>query len=388
MRVESSTGLDVSVFEAVLACGKVEARVALARQLASLLADREAPSMEREQVLPVLLKLAADEDASVRHALAAELVSVEGLHGDLLFAIVADDDAIAIPFLKQTPSLSGWHMMAVLRVGDDGRQRAVAGRHDIAAEARAYILKAGRIPAVSALLANSSQTFKPEELRSIYARLGQSGEVTEMLLAQPNVPADVRILQARKTAVRMRQLMAERNWLAANDAADLVADSEDAAILKVVAACQGYEQQAAVTFLAQSNMLTPSLILHAACLGDIVPVAAFLSHLTGQTAPRITDFIMGRGGAGIRSLLARSGLPAPCHGLIAAAADVAAEFHNLGVTPDADGFGRRLLEMLMMQFGAMPMQEQARLIEFVCRFADPKVRKIARQLKIDMLRAA
>jgi hypothetical protein len=42
----------------------------------------------------------------------------------------------------------------------------------------------------------------------------------------------------------------------------------------------------------------------------------------------------------------------------------------------------------MMQSGALPLQDQARQIEFVGRFADPKVRKIARQIKIDMLRAA
>jgi hypothetical protein len=241
---------------------------------------------------------------------------------------------------------------------------------------------------MTALLSNPVMTFSAAELRTVYTRLGQSGDVVERLLVQPQLPPDVRILHAKKTAVRMRQLMAERGWLAANDAADLVVDTEDSAILKIISEANAADQQAAVQFLSVNNMLTPSLIVRAACMGEIGCLSAFLSHLTGQGAERIAGFIVGRGGSGIRSLLNRSGLPTACHVLIAAAADAALEFRNLGITADADAFGRRLLEMLMLHFGAVPMQDQAKQIEFVCRLADPKVRKIARQLKIDMLRAA
>lgn len=389
MRAESSPGLDVSILEAVLACGQVEARIALARQLAGLLADPEAPENEKEQIIPVLIKATADGDMAVRKVLAEELLSVENLHADLLFAVVADDDEIAIPFLADLPALSGWHMLTILRVGDEARQRAVAGRADLSAEAKSYIVKSGGAAAAVAFLANPAARVSAADLRGIYGRLGQSEEVAEAMLALPDLPPDIRIRQARKTAIRMRQLMAERGWLAANDAADLVADSEEAAVLQVVSeANDGPEQQEAVAFLAQNNILTPSLVMRAACLGDMRAVAALTSHLTGQTAPRISDFIFGRGGPGIRSLLNRSGLPSPCHFLIAAAADVACEFRHLEISADTENFGRRLLEVLMMQFGALPLPEQARQIEFVGRFADARVRKIARQIKIDMLRAA
>ncbi len=388
MRLESSSGLDVSIFEAVLACGQAEARIALVRQLAGLLADPEAAAIEKEQVLPVLIKATVDGDAEVRRALADELLTIENLHPDLLFAVVADEDAIAIPFLEELPSLSAWHMLTILRVGDDARQGAVAGRPDLPAETKAYIVKSGSVAAVIAVLGNPTVKISAADLRAIYARLGQSEDVVEVLLALSHLPPDIRIRQAKKTAIRMRQIMAERGWLAANDAADLVADAEEKAVLQVISEATGNDQQEALTYLAQNNMLTPSLVMRAACIGDVAAFAATLSHLTGQTAPRITDFILGRGGAGIRSLLNRSGLPGPCYVLLMAAADVACEFHNLEIASEPESFGRRLLEVLMMQFGALPVQDQARQIEFVGRFADPKVRKIARQIKIDMLRAA
>lgn len=388
MRLESSSGLDVGIFEAVLACGQVEARIALVRQLAGLLADPDAAAIEKEQVLPVLIMATADSDAEVRKALADELLTIEDLHPDLLFAVVADEDSIAIPFLEELPSLSAWHMLTVLRVGDEARQSAVAGRRDLSAETKAYIVKSGSVAAVVAYLANPAVKTSAADLRAIYARLGQSEEVVEALLVLPYLPSDIRIRQVKKSAIRMRQVMAERGWLAANDAADLVADAEERALLQIIARATGGDQQEALAFLAQNSMLTPSLVMRAACIGDVVALAAALSHLTGQTVPRITDFILGRGGSGIRSLLNRSGLPGPCHVLLMAAADVACEFRNLEIAPEQEPFGRRLLEVLMMQSGALPLQDQARQIEFVGRFADPKVRKIARQIKIDMLRAA
>lgn len=388
MRIESESGLDVSVLEAVLVCGQTEARMALARQLAALLADPDGSRLEREQVIPVLLKITTDQDSQVRRVLACELVTIENLHADLIFSVVADEDAIALPFLLKTPALNGWHMQAILRVGDDGRQAAIARRKDVTPEAVAYIVKSGTAAAVCALLGNSTVKLKAADCREIYQRLSKAGDVVERLLARTDLPLDIRILQAKRAAVRMRQLMAERAWLPANDASELVADAEEMAILQVLAQASAAERKAAMAFLATQNMLTPSLIVRAACLGEMNIVAAALSHLTGQTAARIHELIATRGASGIKSLVSRSGLPIPCHGLLAAASEVENDARQEGVSLDADAFGRRLLETLMMQYGAMSLKDQAKHIEFVGRFGDNKVRKIARKLKADMLRAA
>jgi uncharacterized protein (DUF2336 family) len=388
MRLESSAGLDVTVFEAVLACGKNDARKVLARQLAGLIADSETPTVERDQVIPILLKISTDEDADVREVLADELSTVQDLHADLIFSVVADDDRIAIPFLKRCAGLSGWHMLAILRVGDAPRQHAVAMREDLTKEARAFIVKTGTVHSVLGLLDNPSVKLEPQELQVIYQRLAQAGDVVERLLALPGLPIEIRIQQAKRTAVRMRQMMAERGWLAANDAADLVADAEEVAVLNVLSAAKPAERLAAVRFLATQSMLTPSLILRGACLGDMASVCALLSHLCGQPEERLLESLSLRGASGLRPAVARSGLPASCHIIILAAADSAAEFRNLDVNPTPDAFGRRLLEMLMLQFGAAPLRDQARHIDYVGRFAEQRVRKIARQLKSDMLRAA
>jgi uncharacterized protein (DUF2336 family) len=388
MRLETESGLEVTVLEAVLECGQVEARIALARQLAALVADPDTPHIETEQVLPILLKLATDMDRAVRGALADELMTVANLNQDLIFAIVADENDIALPFLATTPSLNAWHMQAILRVGDDARQAVVAARADIAADVSSYIVRAGHSAAVAALLSNRRARLTPVDLHTIYTRMGQVADIVDTLLQRDDLPIDIRITQAKRAAVRMRQMMAERGWLPANDAAELVSDAEEGAVLQVLKQGDDVQRTQGVAFLASQNMLTPSLVVRAACLGDMQVVAATLAHLTGQQSERIMTAMRARGGAGLRSVLNRSMLPSGCHAIVSAACEVTAQITDEGITLDADHFGRRLLETLMLDFGGLVARDQAKLMDFVGRFADERVRKIARKLRADMLRAA
>jgi uncharacterized protein (DUF2336 family) len=386
--VESAPGLDVTVFETVLAFGTLAQRKTLVRQLAAFIDTEETPVLEREQVLPVLLKLATDEDREVRELLAQELASVRALHQDMIFAVIADDDEIALPFLAQTPALNAWHMQAILRVGDEARQRTIAARPDISMETVQFAIKAGSAAAVAMLLQNPGAKFAAQDMRLIYQRLGNAGDVVETLLARSDLPLDIRITQAKRAAVRMRQLMAERGWMPANDANDLVADAEEGAVLAVLKDAKGAERNFAIHYLSSHNQLTPSLIVRAACLGAMDIVASALAHLCGQHPERVLATILHRGSGGTRALLTRSMLPQGCHAIIASACDVAAQAREEDVRLNADAFGRRLLELLMLQFGSLGARDQARLMDYVGRFADEKVRKIARRLKSDMLRAA
>jgi uncharacterized protein (DUF2336 family) len=306
----------------------------------------------------------------------------------MIFAIAADEDAIALPFLATTPALNNWHMQAILRVGDDGRQKTIALRPDITDEAVSFIVRAGSAVAVFAVLQNAKVKLKPADFAQIYARLSNAPEVVDLLLERPDLPLDIRIMQAKRSAVRMRQMMAERGWMAANDATDLVADAEENAVLQVLVQASAEERAKAMNFLSAQNILTPALIIRAACLGEMRVLAATLAHLSGQNDQRVHGLIESRGAVGVRSILNRSMLPSGCRAIIAAACDVAAQAKEEDVRLDPDNFGRRLLEVLMLQFGALATRDQAKLMDYVGRFADDRVRKIARKLKSDMLRAA
>ena len=113
-----------------------------------------------------------------------------------------------------------------------------------------------------------------------------------------------------------------------------------------------------------------------------------LAHLSGLPSQRTQDMMKGDGLLGFRGLLKKSGLPQSCYGILRAACDIAAEEEDEGIVLAAEQFGRRLIEALMTRYETMPLQERARHIEFIGRFAENRVRTIARRLQADILRAA
>jgi hypothetical protein len=182
--------------------------------------------------------------------------------------------------------------------------------------------------------------------------------------------------------------MAEKGWIAANDAADLVADAEDTAILRILVEASNQELAQAIPFLVSKNMLIPSIILRAAAIGEMKVVQWSLAHLSNVTLARAQELMFGRGFVGLKSLLNKSGLPQSCYGLLQAACDVVKDAREEKLPLDPEAFGRRLIEALMTRYENMQTSERTKNLEFIGRFAEDRVRKIAMRLRADMVRAA
>jgi uncharacterized protein (DUF2336 family) len=388
MSEETYVGLDVTVLSAVLEEGDVDARIILAKQLALLLANEDTPFLEREQVIPIILKLTVDKAREVRAVLAAELMTESKLHADIVFSIIADDDDISLPFLAQTPALNAWHMMAVLRVGDEERQATVAARGDITTEAAIYIIKSSPLKTVVALFDNKAVQLESDDYQTLYTRFGQAPEIVERLLARSDLPLDIRITQAKRTGSRMRQLMAEKGWVAANDATEFVADAEEAAILRILIDAEPIERARATSFLAAKNMLTPALIVRSASMGEMSVVETALAHLSGNTPTRAAEMMYSRSTLSFKSIFNKSGLPQTCFGILKAACEVRVEAKEEGLPLDSESFGRRVLEALMTRYESMGAADRAKQIEYLGRYGQDRIRKIAKRLKADLVRAA
>ena len=388
MRESLSPGLDVSVFEGVLAVGDEDARATLARQLAALVCDSASPEIEIQQVQPILLKLTVDPSEPVRLIMAEELAGAANLDVDVAFSIMADDDTIALPFLAKTQSLQASHFIAILKVGDEARAKVIAARPDIMAEVADHIIRAGSLPAALALCDNRSIVLEPNDCHALYLRFGGSREMVELLLAKPDLPLDIRIIQARRTASRMRQLMAEKGWIAANDASELCAEAEDNALMQVLIEASPAERATATAFMAAKNMLTPALIVRAAATGQMSVVESALAHLTGNSQPRTAGLMYAAAPAQLKSLFRRSGLPQACFGILRAACDVVIDMREEGIDLNAVEFGGRILEALMTRYDMLTSNERAKQIEYLGRYGEMKIRKVARQLKADLVRAA
>jgi uncharacterized protein (DUF2336 family) len=385
---DDGVGLDVSVLTEVLETGDAEARMVLARQLAGFLADPDASQLEQQQVLPVVLKLAVDEDEEVRRVLADELCSMSDLPADLLFAIVADREEISLPFIATTMCMHPNHMFAILRVGDDARQAVIARRPDITCDIAAYIIAHGKLGGCLALLDNATVQCSANDLRILFERFGNTPEMAEKLLSIPTLPSDIRITQLRRTASRMRQLMVESAWLPASHALDVVTDAEDSAVLRILVEANDNDIADTVSYLANKELLTPSLVVRAASRGEMRVIEILFAHLSGYSHERVRSMLSGQKASSFQTLFRKSGLPRTCLGIVQAACEVHAEVRRDGFDLDSEAFGRRILEALMTRYDVFSAPERQKQIEYLGRYAEGKVKRIAQRLRADFANAA
>lgn len=385
--MSSQPGLDVSIFDTIIETADAQARIHLAIELARLTCDTQAPENERNCVVPCILKLATDPVKEVRRALADGLVAASDLHGDILFSVIADDDDIALPFLAATPALDPWKMRSIARVGDPVRQVTLAGRPDLTDDVVQEVATGADLSACLALFDNENCTLSERNCRILYARFGRVQEVIDRLLALDTLPLDIRILQAKRASNQVHQLMAERGWVPANDAADMVADAEERAVLQILESANDKELPPLIRFMTSRGMLTTSIVMRAACAGNMRLVEAAMAHLA-NTPPARTEEALYGGAFGFNSLYRNASLPATCIGLIRAAAQVERELREAKRSLGTENFARRLIEQIMIGDGAMPPQERAKYLDFIARYSCDRIRMIANRLREGLINAA
>lgn len=380
-------GLDVSIFDMIVETGDAQARIQLAVELARLIADAEAPESERSCVVPTVLKLVVDPVKEVRRALADGLISTADVNGDILFSIIADDDDIALPFLAATPALDPWKMRSIARVGDPARQVTLAGRPDLTDDVIKEIATGADLSACLALFDNEACPIGERNCRILYARFGRVQEIIDRLLALDTLPLDIRILQAKRASNQVHQLMAERGWVPANDAADMIADAEERAILQILDSATDQELPPLIRFMTSRSMLTASIVMRAACLGHMHLVETAIAHLANAPPARVEDALYG-GGFGFNALYRSSGLPPTCIGLIRSAGRVERETRETKRPLGVENFARRLIEEIMTGDGAMPAGERAKYLDFIARYSSERIRVIANRLREGLISAA
>jgi uncharacterized protein (DUF2336 family) len=359
----------------------------LALELAGLIGNPQAPEGERDCVVPTVLKLATDPVKDVRRALAEKLIGVADLHGDILFSVIADDDDVALPFLAATPALDPWKMRSIARVGDAARQVALAHRPDLTDDVIKEIATMADLRACLALFDNDSCVIGDRNCRILYARFGREQKIVERLLALDTLPLDIRVLQAKRASNKVHQLMAERAWMPANDAADMVAEAEERAVMQILESANEKELSPLIQFMTSRSMLTASIILRAACAGHMRVVETAVAHLANVPVARVAEMLY-RGAFGFNALYRNSGLPSTCIGLIRAAGWVEREVRETKRALEPENFARRLIEEIMTGDGAMLAAERAKYLDLVARYSDERIRTIAGRLREGLISAA
>jgi uncharacterized protein (DUF2336 family) len=374
------------MFDEDLMSGGADARKELARQLSKFLIEDREPSPKRDVAIADLVKLATDPVFEVRQSVAEFLCSAAPLESDLMFTIIADEDEIALPFLASSPAIGLPEMLAVLKAGDMLRRMQIAARHDLFEDCADYIIGHCDWQVCAALLDNP--VFEPRETdyRTIYGRFPCEPQIVDRLLSRHDIPLDIRILQAKQASSRIENYLQTAS-VNESDLTELVANAEELATLEVLARASESELDEAIPFLLNKHMLTSSLIVRAAVVGEMRIVERALAVLSGLLLKRVQGLLYQRGLFGARAIFKRCGLAASCARVIQAAAEVERNIRENGHEVSSNGFGVRVVETILTRFDSLSLDEKLQLITYVENFGTERPRAVACKLKLSFGRS-
>jgi len=377
---QSVKTLNTSIFDRVLESGNVAEKKTLVRQLARLACDMETSALERRAIIPTLLRLAADPVKDVRVLLAEILVDCQQLHPDVLFSIIADDEDISLPFLAETPALDRLRALTILKIGDTARQLVLAARADLSEDEISFIADECDSEVCVVLLDNDQIEVKVKDYRRLYVRFREVPEVIEQLLKRSDLPLEVRILQAKKASGNVQRLMAERGWIPANDAEKIIVDAEETTLLRILSGARQTEIDGLISFMAGKALLTPSIILRAACGGDMRVVSRALAYLSSTPLKKVEQVFADRAVMALKGIYNKAGLPKNCFHIVRAAVEVAGDVRQMPSGARRLRFGPAMIECLMTRYDSVSAQEKSVLLEIIAQLSDESTRNLARRL--------
>ncbi len=386
--MESACGLDTSVFEEVIEHGPIEDRLELTRQLCALVNDPATLVAERRSVMACLTRLACDRDRDVRALLTAELALNEHLSADVVFAIVADDDDLALPFIVANPSFSAATQCAVLQVGDAPRCGAIASRADVAPAAVRKIVNEGSPETSIALLKNKMVRLGSGYCRKLYNRFHDQPKVCAALVEAPYLPAEIALVHNQRTADEMRKSAKLQGWVADFKSDDFICDNEELTALRILAEVPADKLQGLVALMSTRGMLTTSLLLRAGISGNIPFFEWALAYLATASLRRVRAATSRSSMRTANVILRRAAIPQEAHALFLSICMVASATGANGSKVDPDAFGRALVEVVMTRIAADDPDERERTVQILGQLAQGRTKTLVSRFTEDYARVA
>ncbi len=380
--------LDVSIFENVMRSDNVADRLALTRQLCDLLNDPHSSVDECLQVMPIVTKLACDVDIQIRNIIANRLLKTDGLSANLIFAIIADEDDIAIPFARLNPSLDDSVMKTILAVGDLKRCKAVAARSNVGPGAVRKIITDGSEEIVLELLRNEKIRLGAGYCRKLYNRFHGSPEVCAILMDLPHLPCEIALVHNQRTALEMRKSAQYQGWVADFRSDDYISDEEEVNALRILKKVDDKKLKSVVALMSQRGMLTTSLLLRAGMNGYLPFFEWALAYLANVSLRRVRKATGTMSARTVTALVRRAGIPQDAHVLVHAICQVSAATGAAGKQADADAFGRALVEIIMTRHAADNEHERLRIVSLLSQLTQGRTRTLVSRLSDGMSRVA
>ncbi|MEH6527292.1 MAG: DUF2336 domain-containing protein [Sneathiella sp.] len=290
-----------------------EVRQDLARKICKILPDLtgEAAKALQEKTIEVLEMLAEDQATSVRAIVSEALKEALDAPHHIVLALARDlEEIVAGPILEYSPLLSDNDLIEIIASGVAARALpAIARREAIDEDVSAAVAASLEIPAVAALLANSSAKVREETINEIIDQAENVADLHEPLAMR----LDLSLRAVRRIAGFVGASLIEKLARKRNLAPDVEAD------LKQIVRSRIDRAEEISTFPEPDAVLNADALWAAGTLDEerltaaikdknYVFVMSALSLMTGFSQKKIRAMLEARNGKIVTSMCWKAGL--------------------------------------------------------------------------------
>lgn len=307
---------------------------------------------ESEMVLAheVVRLMARDVEASVRTSLSQNLRRAVRLPHDVAVQLANDIESVALPILQDSDVLTDHDLISIIAKGSPQKHEAIAGRASVSHTVSEAIITTAGEKAVGKLMSNSGAQISDASMDKAVTRFEDSEVVKEAMVKRPVLPVTVAEKLTTLVSERLKDYLVSHHELSSTVASDLVLQSRERAIVELATGSTEEEIEMLVAQMQQNGRLTPSIILRALCMGDVLFFEAALAVRAGIPLLNARILIHDGGQLGMKTLYERASMPPNMMSVVRAALDVVHETEMDGAAHDRDRYKARVIERVLTQF--------------------------------------
>jgi uncharacterized protein (DUF2336 family) len=359
---------------------RAEATRALAR--AWLISDLTED--DRAAAEGALLMMLDDASPLVRQAMAQVFARSAEAPAAIVQALSLDQPSIALPILEHSPLLIDADLVDIVATGNCEMQCAIARRINLPVSVCAAIAEVGTPAAALELVENAHADLTPFSWDRIAERHGHLAAIRESMLVLDDLPAATRATLVAKLSDTLAQFVLTRNWLSADRVDRIASEARDRSTLNIAARSRGHDMRGLVRHLRATGQLTAGLILRALLSGNLELFDHALSELSDLPQARVSALLHERGGASLRALLIRAGLPESTFAAFKVALEASQEIGYADTVAGAARLRRRTVERVLTHYET-DQQATEPLLILLRRFATESAREEARMFCSELI---
>ncbi len=338
-----------------------EVRAVIAQKICRQVRGLDLNDVERRTINEILAVISKDAAALVRRALAVTLKNSPNLPRDVAQRLIRDVDSIAVPILEYSPVLDDEDLLGVLRSKAAAKMLAISRRARISGELVQAIVRYGDRHAIASVAANDGAELGTSLGAQLVELYHDDDLIMESFISRQDLPSLVveKMITAvsAETAVRLHEL----HEVPLDLALDIAKRTQERASIDFIAqSWVANDIPKLAERLDKEDRLTTSLILRAACCGQMRFVEAALAVRCGINLRKASLMVHDSGPIGLKTLCRNAGFNVQQTQLFHASSVIYRDLELSGRVANKHEFQSLMLERIL----SLPLQMDAETTDY------------------------